>query len=800
MVVRTETEALRKMRREILSLILSEHPYSCLVCERRVDCDDFQSTIRKAAVTTGCQYCPNNGRCELPKLVEYMDLREIPYPIAYRGLPVEHDDPFFDRDYNLCILCGRCVRVCQDMRHAGVLAFVYRGSQAIVGTAFGRSHLDANCQFCGACVDVCPTGALADKRGKWEGVPTATVSSVCPYCSVGCALNLEVKNGRVIRTTGHDDGPTNDGQLCVRGRFGVVEIVHGSSRLKTPMVRRDGKLVEASWDEALGAVAQTLSKHRGDAFAAIGSASATNEENYLLQKFTRAVMHTNNVALATSFPEHEQSTEPAEIFRATGEPSIGEIRKAKSILVIGANLFVSHPVIGVEIRHATSGGADLITVDTRETEMARQSSAWLQPRLGTDSMLLAGIIKAIADEQRRLPKGSRLAQPDLDKVAQSTGVSRDAIVSAARTLIRHTPAVIIYGSGVTHYSTGPNVTKAIHSLAFMIGDARIIGIPGEGNTVGAHDMGVHPVLLPGYRSVSKPKDLKKFEAAWKAKLSSKAGRAYEQIVDGIRLGKIKALYLAGEVPHLPELAKTEFVVLQDIVATENLQYAHVVLPITTFAEMDGTMTNLEGRVQLLRQAIQPIGLSRPGWTVFRDLAKRMGIQKWDYDSSANVMAEIRSLVPAYSEVNYDKMGVGGLVRRFEPLAKMKFVPFATEMPVQFGTEEFPLTLITERNLYHYRGACLTELVKGMDLVKKEEILQLNPSDASKFGISDGALVRVESRYGSAEYIAQAARGMPEGAAFISINPVVGSPLLPAIAPVTKTCAIRISERSQEGKM
>jgi formate dehydrogenase alpha subunit len=181
MVVRTETEAVQNLRREILSLILSEHPYTCLVCEAK--CGDYMGgTIRKAAVTTGCQYCPANGQCELQDLVDYLGLEDVPYPITYRGLPVEKDDPFFDRDYNLCILCGRCVRACQEIRHSGVLAFVKRGSETIVGTAFGRSHLEADCQFCGACVDVCPTGALADKRAKWEGRPAAVVPSVCPYC------------------------------------------------------------------------------------------------------------------------------------------------------------------------------------------------------------------------------------------------------------------------------------------------------------------------------------------------------------------------------------------------------------------------------------------------------------------------------------------------------------------------------------------------------------------------------------------------------------------------------------------
>ncbi len=815
MAVRTETEALQSLRRETLSLILSEHPYTCLTCEQRARCNAFQGTIRKAAVTTGCQYCPQNGQCEIHELVEHLGLRDVPYPVAYRGLPVEQEDPFFDRDYNLCILCGRCVRVCQEVRHAGILAFVNRGSQAIVGTAFGRSHLEAGCEFCGACVDVCPTGTLADKRGKWEGVPTAIVPSVCPYCSVGCAVNVRVKNGKVIRTVGHDEGPANDGQLCVRGRFGVVDVVHHLARLKVPLVRRDGRLVGATWDEALEAVARGLGGRRGDEVAVVASAAATNEEVYLLQKLARGVLHSNNVALAAGFPEDGGPGGLVETLRTIGGPAIRDARDARCLLAIGTNVWESHPILGLEVRHALSRGARLITVDTRRTELAKRSHVWLQPRVGTDHILLAGMIAALATVA---PAG--LAGLDLAWVEAATGVDQADIRAAARLLGEHRPAMILYGSGVTHYPTAMEVIKAIRSLAFLVGDAGILGVPGEGNFVGAHDMGAHPALLPGYRPLADPQARASFEAAWGTPLDPAAGRAYADVLAGIRDRRVKALYLAGEIPPVPELSDLEFLVVQDILPTESMRHAHVVLPATTFVEMDGTLTNLEGRVQRLRQAIPPVGRSRPGWMIVRDVAQqilagraaeaagdagetgdasagpRAGATGWDYQSAADVMAEIASLVPAYAAVDSATAGVSGILRRFQPAVEARLAPFSLDGIPHFANDEFPFILITERNLFYYRGACLTEQVKGMNQIKGEEVLHLNPSDAGRLGIADGAVVRVVTPHGSAESVVQVTNGMPEGVAFTSINRVAGSPLFPGLVPATKACAIRIENVHQ----
>lgn len=793
MVVRTETEAVQNLRREILALILSEHPYTCLVC--KVDCGLFHcGTIRKAAVTTGCQYCPSNGTCELQTLVDYLDVHDLPYPINYRGLPVEHEDPFFDRDYNLCILCGRCVRVCQEVRHIGALAFVNRGQHTVVGTAFGRSHLDTNCEFCGSCVDVCPTGALADKRAKWEGVPTTTVSSVCPYCSVGCAVQAQVKNNKLMRTVGLTDGPTNEGQLCTRGRFGVVDVVHHAGRLKAPWVRRGGRLVEASWEEALSLVAERLGAHQGDSFAAVASAAATNEENYLLQKFTRTVMGSHNIALAAGFPDQANALELVNTLRDIDGPAIQEVRAADCIVVIGANLKESHPVLDLQIRHALSQGASLLTLDTRQTELAKNAKVWLQPKVGTDHLLLAGMLDALKAE------GSQLDGLNLEQVTLPTGVAAAQIVKAVQLLAKHQAGhiIIIYGSGVTHYPTAMETIRAIRRLAASL-NAGVIGVAGEGNFVGSHDMGVHPALLPGYVSVADPEARRAFETKWDVTLNDRPGSSYEGIVQGVKQGQIKALWLAGEIPPLPELANLDFLVVQDIVETEAMEYAYVVLPSATFAEQDGTLTNLEGRIQRLHQAIPPFKLARSGWSIINNVAQRMGAA-WSYPTAAAVMAEIAAVIPAYAGANYDQLQVTGHVRRFEPVPSIELGISKLEENPCYSSDAFPLTLLTERNLLYYRGVCLTEQVDGMNLVKQEEILHLNPDDAVRLGIGDGRLAKVISPYGSAEYLVQAKdSSLPEGTAFISFNRISSSALFPTLNPSAKAYAVRVETLENGGK-
>jgi predicted molibdopterin-dependent oxidoreductase YjgC len=564
MVVRTDTPDLCALRREILSYTLSEHPYTCLVCDRRNTCHEWQTTIRKAGVTTGCENCPKNGQCEIQSLVEKVGLTVMPYPIAYRGLPVEKDDPFFDRDYNLCVLCGRCVRMCQEVRCADILGFLERGAQTRVGAVPGRSHLEMDCEFCGSCVDVCPTGALYDKRTKWEGPPETSGELICPYCSVGCRMELRIGNGRIVGVRAAD-GPANAGQACVRGRYGLTELVHAKGRIAAPMARRDGRLVETSWENALSAAAERLAGVKGGEFAVLGSPHLTSEAAFVLGRFARGVMKTRNIdctAPAPTLPPRYGKSEDV-------SPAIlGDIRRAGCILVIGSNPRLSHPVVAVAVRQAVRNGAKLVVFDPRRTDLARKADLWVQMPPGGDAELLAAMT--------------------------ARGKKRSGDISAAKILMENGPVMAIVGSGITGQPRSAEVFKSLRTLTSMA----VLVLAGPANSIGVSEAG----------------------------LVAAAGETdYREIAAGIASGRIRALYTAGGIPPLPGLDRLELLIVQDLTLAPHLRaHAHIVFPAASFAEAGGTMTNCEGRQQTWDAVLPAFGSSQPDWKIPADLSARMG--------------------------------------------------------------------------------------------------------------------------------------------------------------------------------
>jgi len=294
MVVQTRTERVERMRRAVLELLLSEHPYECLLCNRRERCESFDTCQRRIKVTEGCVICPKNGRCELQVVADHIKLTEMRLRSHRRAMPLESSNPLIERNHDLCILCARCTRACDELQAVGAISLINRGANTFVGTSYHRPLEESDCVFCGHCVEACPTGAIVEKPGALKGVADKKVKTVCGYCGVGCGMYLEVKDGRIIRVSGDPDAPVNKGSLCVKGRFGM-EFVHSAERLTKPLIKKDGKFVEATWDEALTLIASKLSEVQPGEFAAVASGRCTNEDNYLLQKFTRGVMGTNSI-------------------------------------------------------------------------------------------------------------------------------------------------------------------------------------------------------------------------------------------------------------------------------------------------------------------------------------------------------------------------------------------------------------------------------------------------------------------------------------------------------------------------
>lgn len=757
MVVRTESRKLRALRRNVLELTLSEHPYTCLICEKRERCDDYMGTIRKAGVTTGCQYCPKNGECELQDLVEYLNLEEMEFPIGYRSVPVEQDDPFFDRDYNLCIFCGRCVRVCNDVRCNGTLTFGFRGGKTIVGTAFGKSHLDVGCEFCGACVDVCPVGALYDKRSKWEGCPDGSVPSVCSYCSIGCSLDFNLKENHLVSTTPTLNGTLNKGHVCVRGRFGVVDILNHANRLHKPAIKIDGRWVGKTWEDALNRVAEKLAAFKGDGFALVASPQGTNEDAYVLQKFGRAAMQSPHVTNSSNFARNGFVEALVEI-RKRGDLYAGfeDIEKAAVIIVWGADLSVSHPIAALKVKHAQKAGALVVVVDPRTTKLAERSDLHVRLHPGSDRMLIAALLKHLFEMATSKSRSSRLKGSDafsdlfkdidVELAAKESGVSAGAVEAFVQKLDEAESVVFMFGSGLALQESAKESIFGLIDLAMCLRESKVLPVAGENNLFGCLEMGCHPKYLPGLIAVDDEKYRGKMERKWKTALSPNSGLGLTEIVKGIETGKIRALYAVGDLPKLEVFKKLDFFVVQSVFAPDwMMEAADAILPAAHIHEVDGTVMNFEGRIQRSRKVVKSAGESKPDWWICSRIAQRMGVNGFTFDKVSDVFREWTSLIPAYAGVTFQRLSKAGLrlgSRQNAGKPDCRFLPFTLEGGNVDAKQGYPIRLMTGWNLYAYRNGPLAEYIPGMERLLSEDQVEIHPKDAGKMGAQDGDRIRL----------------------------------------------------------
>jgi formate dehydrogenase alpha subunit len=657
-------------------------------------------------------------------------------------------------------------------------------------------------------------------------------------------MYLGVRGNQVVHCRGDDDNPASHGSLCVKGRFGHA-FVNRPERLASPLIKRDGKFVEATWDEALKLVVEKFAKYKGEKSAALSSAKITNEENYLIQKFTRAVMGTHDIDHCARLCHAPSVAGLAQSFGSGAMTnSIGEISEAACILAIGTNTTAAHPVIGLEIKRAVRKGAKLIVANPKRIELCRFAEIFLQHKPGTDVALMMGMMRVIVD-QGLADQGfidercenfeafkESLAQFDLDCVEKITGVPRQKIVDAARCYAQRRPAAIFYAMGITQHTHGTDNVLATSNLALLCGN---VGRPstgvnplrGQNNVQGACDMGALPNVYPGYQKVGDVKLRAKFQSAWDCDLGDKPGLTHTEIFDAAYDGRVEAMYLVGENPVISEagakhvveaLGRLKFLVVQDIFLSETAELADVVLPAATFAEKDGTFTNTERRVQRVRQAIQPVGESKPDWWITCQIAKRLGAKGFDFSDPEEVMQEIARLTPSYAGISYERLEQGGLqwpcpspehpgtpilhaVKFATPSGKGRFLPLAYRPPAEAPDDEYPLILTTDRSLFHFHTATMTRKVAGLEALDPCELLRINPEDASRFGITDKETVRLASRRGEVTLRAKLTEVCPPGVVSTTFHfaespiNVLTNPAIDPVAkiPETKVCAVRVEK-------
>jgi len=693
MKVSTETPTLLELRREFLKLILSEHPSSCLICGEKTSCQEYQGTIRKTGITTGCRFCPNDGQCELQDLVDKIGVTDIDYPILYHGYEPEHDDPFYDRDYNLCILCGRCVRMCHEVRGTNVLAFTHRGPQAKVGPAFGRNHREAGCEFCGACVDVCPTGALADKASKWDGRPDGYHVSTCPFCPIGCQIELNHKNGRLSKAKANLDPEVNDGQLCVKGRFCLPEVTHHFERAKKPMLQKGRYFREVAWPEALEKIAAELKSLRSEEFVMLVSPDLTNESLFAAQKFVRDILGSSSI---DSTARVELAGGPGLWSKLFSLPiSIKSITKSDVILAVGLDSRFNFSVVGTKIRQALDAAVELVVVDPRESNLARYTDNWLRPRPGQEGRLL----RFLAD---RLAGGSVEALT----AARETGVDPADLNKALEVLQSGKELTVIIGPQTFHYGKAKDLVDALMTLAERK-STNFIPLYFGANSRGALEMGVFPGAGP------------------RGTAGAGQGIGLRDLIDGSRRPKV--IYLVGDVPFF-ERPDCDFLIVQDIYLPSFKVDAF--LPASSFAEAGGTLVNIEGRIQ---DAVQiehfpegaVTGFMRPDWLIFSDLAKALGATTMDYHTAGDVQKDIRNAVPDFI--------VGD--RKARRMASPDHLGLEAAAEEKRPGGDF--LLVAEPGGYRHRGIDISSKVGGLSELALEEGFRLHPGDIAELGLKEG---------------------------------------------------------------
>jgi formate dehydrogenase major subunit len=778
MKVRTQSEKLTQLRRNVIELYVSDHPLDC-------------------------ETCPGDGHCELQTMAQVTGVTSSRYAVngrTHQGAIKDLSNPYFAFDPDLCIVCSRCVRACDEVQGTFALTIERRGFDSAVSASQHEPFVESECVSCGACVESCPTAALSEKSLIALGQPDRTVATTCAYCGVGCSLMAEVKGEKVVRMAPNRDGRANQGHACVKGRFAYGYATH-PDRIVHPMIRR--KITdpwrEVSWDEAIEYAASELKRiqreHGRDAVGGITSSRCTNEETFLVQKLVRAAFGNNNVDTCARVCHSPTGYGLKNTLgESAGTQEFASVMQADVIIVVGANPTEGHPVFASQLKRRLRQGAKLIVIDPREIALVRtphiEAAYHLQVRPGANVAIINALAHVIVAEgltkedyvAERCERDSYerwkrfIADPKHapEAVEAETGVAATLVRGAARLYARARNGAIYYGLGVTEHSQGTTMVMGIANLAMATGNLGREGVGvnplrGQNNVQGSCDMGSFPHEFSGYRHVSDGAVRALFECAWGVPLEAEPGLRIPNMFEAALDGSFRAVYIEGEdiaqsdpnTQHVTAaLSAMECVIVQDLFINETAKYAHVFLPGSSFLEKDGTFTNAERRISRVRKIMEPVaGLA--DWEITVRLANALGYPM-HYSHASEIMDEIAALTPTFAGVSFDKIDRLGSIQwpcnaaapdgtptmHVDQFVRGKGKFWVTEYvpTLERTTSRFPLLLTTGRVLTQYNVGAQTRRTQNV-MWHDEDRLEMHPHDADVRGIADGDWVGIASRAG-----------------------------------------------------